>query len=356
MPVISLGSEWVELDITNGWLQNRGPGAIECVEAVSPEQVSYGLISAGQAISHADWLPGTIFVRKSQTSSGAKAVVVCNANATNELAEIQSWFAQGAQGGIWSASLGNYFEDAAATIPATLNGVVGAMASADGAIIAVQATTGNKPFLRRTPDTGIYWLDSNTASGALVATFGSSLGSACTVVRAGLTGVTFEENVTIGTTYNIAPPYGFNSEVLVINRALTAAEKALLTQYMARSVPALGPELIPDPGFANPALWSIAPSAWSIVDGVAVASGVFGSLQFFGILVSGKSYLRGLSVVSRTAGSVTLPYAGDPATISYAPITPGAYSSVMTSNNTKIVIYSNSFVGSIDNATVREIL
>lgn len=137
-----------------------------------------------------------------------------------------------------------YFEDAAATIPATLNGVVGAMASADGAIIAVQATTGNKPFLRRTPTTGIYWLDSNTSTGALVATFGSSLGSACTVVRAGLYGVTFEEGVTIGTTYNIAPPFGFNSELMLINRPLTTAEKALLTQYMGRSVPTLSAEIV----------------------------------------------------------------------------------------------------------------
>lgn len=138
-----------------------------------------------------------------------------------------------------------YFEDAAATIPATLNGVVGAMASADGAIIAVQATTGNKPFLRRTPTTGIYWLDSNTSTGALVATFGSSLGSACTIVRAELTGVTFQENVTIGTTHNIAPPFGFNSDVLIINRALTASEKALLTQYMSRAVESVaGPFLV----------------------------------------------------------------------------------------------------------------
>ncbi|NJL70612.1 MAG: hypothetical protein HC888_02830 [Candidatus Competibacteraceae bacterium] len=90
MPVISLGSEWVELDITNGWLQNRGPSTIECTDAISSMQVSYSLLSAGQKISYADWSLGTIFVRKSQTSSEAKALVVANSNSTNELAEINT--------------------------------------------------------------------------------------------------------------------------------------------------------------------------------------------------------------------------------------------------------------------------
>ncbi|NJO55300.1 MAG: DUF1566 domain-containing protein [Rhodospirillales bacterium] len=47
-------------------------------------QASYGLLSAGQGISYADWPLGTIFVRKSQTSSTAKALVVVNSNNTNE--------------------------------------------------------------------------------------------------------------------------------------------------------------------------------------------------------------------------------------------------------------------------------
>ncbi|NJL72044.1 MAG: hypothetical protein HC888_10880 [Candidatus Competibacteraceae bacterium] len=84
MPVISLGSEWVELDITDGWLQNRGPSTVEYADASFSMQVSYGLLSAGQGISYANWPLGTIFVRKSQTSSTAKALVVVNSNGTNE--------------------------------------------------------------------------------------------------------------------------------------------------------------------------------------------------------------------------------------------------------------------------------
>ena len=90
MPVVNLESAWTELDITNGWLQNRGVATIECTDAVSPEQVTYGLLAPGEGVSYADWSIGTIFVRKSQTSSSAKALLVCNANATNELAAIQN--------------------------------------------------------------------------------------------------------------------------------------------------------------------------------------------------------------------------------------------------------------------------
>ena len=131
------------------------------------------------------------------------------------------------------------FEDSAATTPAAIGSPVGAWTSATG---AYQATTENKPILRQTPETGIYWLDSNTATSALTATFAESLGSNCTIVRAGPDGVTFLEGQTIGTTYNIAPIYGFNTDVMIVNRALTVPEKALLTRYMGRRVPQLGSE------------------------------------------------------------------------------------------------------------------
>ncbi len=195
-----------------------------------------------------------------------------------------------------------YFEDSAATIPATLDGVVGAMASADGAIVAVQATTANKPFLRRTPTTGIYWLDSNTSTGALVATFGSSLGSACTVVRAGPYGVTFEETVTIGTTYIIAPPFQFNSDVLIINRALTVAEKALLTQYMGRSVPQLSAEIIVNGEFTtdisgwNPANADVTVS-WDA--GVLVANRPSVSGAIYALQTPGYTHTQGNQYIAR---------------------------------------------------------
>ena len=108
---------------------------------------------------------------------------------------------------------------------------------------AYQSTTANKPILRKTPTTGVYWADSNTSTSALNVALGN-LGSACTVARSSAEGVTFTEGVTISSTYNIAPAFAFNSNVAIFNRALTATEKALITRYMARAVPMLGNNVV----------------------------------------------------------------------------------------------------------------
>ncbi len=143
--------------------------------------------------------------------------------------------------GYWSDDPAYLFEDSGATTPASLNGVVGCWTSVGPA--AIQATTAVKPYLRKTPVSNVYWLDSNTTTSALTATLGN-LGSACTVAQAGAEGVAFTEGVTISSTYNIAPSYGFNGDVAIFNRALTVTEKALLTRYMQRGVPVLGSELL----------------------------------------------------------------------------------------------------------------
>lgn len=143
--------------------------------------------------------------------------------------------------GYWSTDPAYLFEDSGETTPATLNGVVGCWTSVGPA--AIQATTAVKPYLRKTPQSGVYWIDSNTANSALTATLGN-LGAACTVAKSGAEGVTFTEGVTISSTYNIAPAYGFNGDVAIFNRALTVTEKALLTLYMQRGVPVLGANLV----------------------------------------------------------------------------------------------------------------
>jgi len=116
---------------------------------------------------------------------------------------------------------------------------------------AIQATTANKPYLRRTPVSNKTWLDSNTSTGALTATFASALGSACTIATVGADGVTILENQTVSTTYNITPIFGYNGDVMVINRALTAMEKALVTRVLGRNVPMLGSELMPNGTFES---------------------------------------------------------------------------------------------------------
>ncbi len=115
---------------------------------------------------------------------------------------------------------------------------------------AVQTTTANKPYLRRTSTSLIYWLDSDILTSSLTATL-SNLGSACTVARAGAEGVTFTEGVTISSTYNIAPAFGFNADIAIFSRALTATEKALVTRYMQRAVPLVGNDLVTNGTFAS---------------------------------------------------------------------------------------------------------
>ena len=172
--------------------------------------------------------------------------------------------------GYWSADPAYLFEDSGATTPATLNGVVGCWTSVGPA--ALQATTAVKPYLRKTPVSNVYWLGSNTATSALTATLGN-LGSACTVAQAGAEGVAFTENVTISSTYNIAPAYGFNGDVAIFNRTLTVSEKALLTRYMQRGVPVLGPELVYNGGFDyGTEGWINDNGILSVVDGEGIST------------------------------------------------------------------------------------
>jgi hypothetical protein len=145
-----------------------------------------------------------------------------------------------------------------------------------------QQTTANKPYLRRTPTTGKYWYDSNTTTGALTAAFPSSLGSSCTIASVTPEGVSILENQTVGSTYNICPPFGYNGDVLIINRALTAAEKALVTRVMQRNVPTLGSNLIIDPDFDSPALWT--------TEGNAAVSG--GCATFTNAVSGDGTYVR----------------------------------------------------------------
>ena len=170
--------------------------------------------------------------------------------------------------GYWPADPAYLYEDSGATTPASLNGVVGCWTSLGPS--AVQATTANKPYLRKTPTSAVHWLDSNTTTSALTATLGN-LGAACTVAQAGAEGVTFTEGVTISSTYNIAPAYGFNGDVAIFDRALTVSEKALLTRYMSRGVPLLGSNLVTNGTFDTDT------TGWTAVNSnIALLSGGLG--------------------------------------------------------------------------------
>lgn len=217
---------------------------------------------------------------------------------------------------------------------------------------AVQATTANKPYLRKTPVSNKVWLDSNTATGALNVTFSGSLGSACTIATVGAEGVTIAENQTVGTTYNLTPPYGYNGDVLIINRLLTAAEKALVTRVMWRNVPTLGSNLTLNGAFSADTDWTKG-TGWSITDVATKSAGTASNLtQNLG--VSGNQY-RVIADITRTAGTVGA-YNGT-AQIGATAATEMAAKYAMKTTSTTIGFRGDSsFAGTIDNAVIQDIL
>ena len=220
-------------------------------------------------------------------------------------------------------------------------------------LVAYQAATANKPILRQTPTTGVYWLDANTSTSALNVALGN-LGSACTVARSGAEGVTFTENVSITSTYNIAPAFSFNSDVAIFNRALTETEKALITRYMARAVPLLGSNLITNGTFDTDTAWTKG-TGWSIGSGVASKSAGTASNFTQSVGVSGAVYYAKADAVV-TAGTIGA-YPGSGTTQFGSTSATGTLAHAMKASGTGIGVRGDaSFAGNVDNATIKEIL
>ncbi len=265
---------------------------------------------------------------------------------------IQRLFSNGELGGYWPADPAYAYEDSAGTTLASANGVVGYRTDVALGKHAVQATTGNKPYLRLTPTTNKYWYDSNTATGALTATFSGALGSACTIATVTPEGVSIIENQTVGTTYNICPPFCYNSDVLIINRALTAAEIALVKRVMQRSVPSLGSTLAVNGSLATDTDWTKG-TGWSIAGTAAKSAGTASNLtQTIG--ASGNQY-RVTADITRTAGTVGA-YNGT-AQIGATAATETAAKYAMKTTSTTVGFRGDaSFAGTVDNAVIQEIL
>ena len=220
-------------------------------------------------------------------------------------------------------------------------------------ITAFQTTTANKPILRKTPTTGVYWADSNTPTSALNVALGN-LGSACTVARSSAEGVTFTEGVTISSTYNLAPAFGFNSDVAIFNRALTATEKALITRYMQRAVPMLGANLVTNGTFDTDTAWTKG-TGWSIGSGVASKSAGTASNFTQSVGVSGAVYYAKADAVV-TAGTIGA-YPGSGTTQFGSTSATGTLAHAMKASGTGIGVRGDaSFAGNVDNATIKEIL
>lgn len=293
-----------------------------------------------------------------------------------DLRDLLLLFANGEQGGYWPADPQYAYEDSSGTTAASANGVVGYRTDVALGKHAVQATTANKPYLRRTPTTNKYWYDSNTETGALTATFSGALGSACTIATVTPDGVSILESQTVGSTYNIAPPYGYNSDVLIIDRVLTAAEKALVTRVMQRSVPTLGSELVTNGGFDDGTTGWV-PNAYypyldfSIVDGVAIVTSDITKGAIIQILLGGNISGRqfyGKGLFKLVSGfSASFYYSNDisqnksPAIASYSVGVPvqtclATQSTEQSSGLAVSISCDPSGVVSVDNVSFKEIL
>ena len=129
----------------------------------------------------------------------------------------------------------------------------------------------------------------------------------------------------------------------------------------AFAAPALGPELISDPNFANPGLWT-AGTGWSISGGIATkvaGTGAYLSLTGF-TPTPGKLYQIVTTVASRTAGALQVTLggvdgAGRSAAGTYTEYTTAATQTFLTAGG--LGIYGNStFAGTVTGISIREVL
>jgi len=189
---------------------------------------------------------------------------------------------------------------------------------------------------------------------ALTATYPQNISATtnCTIACVTPEGVVIADNQTVRTTFNIAPAFGYNSDVLIINRALTPAEKALVTRVMQRSVPSLGSNLAVNGSFTTDTDWTKG-SGWSI-DGTAAKSAGTASNLTQTLGVSGNQY-RVTADIARTAGTVGA-YNGT-AQIGATAATETAAKYAMKTTSTTVGFRGDaSFAGTVDNAVIQEIL
>ena len=79
MPAVQLTNTWTELDMSNGWAQNRGASTIECSDVGGEAQLSYCLLEPSAILTREAWGQDALFARKSQTSSpDSKAILFIN--------------------------------------------------------------------------------------------------------------------------------------------------------------------------------------------------------------------------------------------------------------------------------------
>ena len=119
---------------------------------------------------------------------------------------------------------------------------------------------------------------------------------------------------------------------------------------LIQTVGYFGSELVVNKYFNDSSWWGLDPS-WSISGGSANSNGT-GTIYKGGVVTIGKTYKVAVSVSSYTSGALTYPNASN----YNIPSAVGVYTFYYTANSQTISLTGNSFIGSIDSVSVKEVL
>ena len=110
-----------------------------------------------------------------------------------------------------------------------------------------------------------------------------------------------------------------------------------------------GSELVLNPNFNSNSWWGL-DANWSILNGAANSNGT-GTIYKGGVVTIGKTYKVVVSVSSYTSGNLTYPNASN----YNIPSAVGVYTFYYVANSQTISFTGNSYIGSIDNVSVKEV-
>lgn len=146
-----------------------------------------------------------------------------------------------ADNGAWldPSATGFLYRTTGMMLNARYNGPIKAIADKSGkGRDAVQATTSLAPLFANDVTTGKTCVRFKQGFDLLPIAFGATLGANCTIVFANGSSVEFLTGQSVGATYTITKTF---FQFLIINRALTAAEKTSLTNYFSVFCPKYTP-------------------------------------------------------------------------------------------------------------------
>ena len=114
-----------------------------------------------------------------------------------------------------------------------------------------------------------------------------------------------------------------------------------------------GSEEVTNGDFATDSNWNKGAN-WSILNGVATSNGSGLIQQSTSELTSGKTYKISFEITEYTSGGVKL-YSGSGSDASTYKNTVGTHTDTLVLNGSTTSLYSNNFIGSIDNVSVKEV-